>query len=297
MTTIIDDNAVAEEIRDGLAGAIDALDKADVKPGFATVLMSDDPASETYVSVKQRDCEEVGIEAFDYKPDPETPVDEPYSFVDDLSNDDEVHDTLVQMPTPDHVDDRTALRHIDPVRDVDDFHPEGVGCLIAGGVRFKPCTPHGVRKLLTVTGVETEGVGVVVVGRSDTVGKSVANLFIQKAEGSNATVTVCHPRTDDLIAKTREADIVVAAADVPELVIGDMLSEDVVVVDVNVNRVDADNKKGYEFVGNTEFDSAREKASIITPVPSGVGPTARAMLLWNTAKAAAKAEGVDVDLP
>jgi len=297
MTTIIDGNAVAEEIRDGLADAIDALDEAGVKPGLATVLMSDDAASETYVSMKQRDCEEVGIEAFDYELDPETPADELYSLVDDLNDDDEVHGILVQMPVPDHVDDRTVLRRIDPAKDVDGFHPENVGRLVAGDARFKPCTPHGVQKLLAAADVETEGADVVVVGRSDIVGKPMANLLIQKAEGGNATVTVCHSRTDDLAAKTREADIVVAAAGVPELVTGDMLSEGVVVIDVGVNRVDADNEKGYELVGDVEFDSAKEKASAITPVPGGVGPMTRAMLLWNTVKAAAEAEGVDVDLP
>ena len=297
MTTIIDGNAVAEEIRAGLTDAIDALEDAGVKPGLATVLMSDDPASETYVSMKQRDCEEVGIEAFDHHLDSDTPADELYSLVDDLNEDDDVHGILVQMPVPDHVDDRTVLRRIDPAKDVDGFHPENVGRLVAGDARFKPCTPHGIQKLLAATDVETEGADVVVVGRSDIVGKPMANLLIQKAEGGNATVTVCHSRTKDLAAKTRQADIVIAAVGVPELVTGDMLSEGAVVIDVGVNRVEADNEKGYELVGDVEFDSATEKASAITPVPGGVGPMTRAMLLWNTVKAAAEAEDVDVDLP
>ncbi|MFC7201970.1 bifunctional methylenetetrahydrofolate dehydrogenase/methenyltetrahydrofolate cyclohydrolase FolD [Haloferax namakaokahaiae] len=297
MTTIIDGNEVAEEIRAGLADAIDTLAAEGVTPGLATVLMSTDPASETYVAMKQRDCEEVGIEAFDYELDPDAPADELYSVVDDLNADDDVHGILVQMPVPDHVDDRAVLEQIDPAKDVDGFHPENVGRLVAGDARFKPCTPHGVQKLLESIEVDTEGKDVVVVGRSNIVGKPMANLLIQKAVGGNATVTVCHSRTEDLAAKTREADIVIAAVGVPELVTGDMLSEGAVVIDVGVNRVDADNEKGYELVGDVEYESAKEKASAITPVPGGVGPMTRAMLLWNTVKAAAEAADIDVDLP
>ncbi|AUV82381.1 bifunctional methylenetetrahydrofolate dehydrogenase/methenyltetrahydrofolate cyclohydrolase FolD [Salinigranum rubrum] len=297
MTDIIDGNAVASEVRDGLGDAIETLDDAGVTPGLATVLMSDDPASETYVSMKQRDCAEVGIEAFDYELDPDTPAAELYDLIDDLNADEDVHGILVQMPVPDHVDSREVLRSIDPAKDVDGFHPENVGRLVAGDARFKPCTPHGIQKLLDAAGVDPEGKEVVVVGRSDIVGKPMANLLIQKAPGGNATVTVCHSRTEDLSEHTRRADVVVAACGVPELVTGEMLSEGVVVVDVGVNRVDADTEKGYELVGDVEFESAEEQASAITPVPGGVGPMTRAMLLWNTVKAAAEAEGIDVTLP
>jgi methylenetetrahydrofolate dehydrogenase (NADP+)/methenyltetrahydrofolate cyclohydrolase len=297
MTDIIDGNAVASEVRDGLADAIETLTAAGVTPGLATVLMSDDPASETYVSMKQRDCAEVGIEAFDYELDPDTPAEELYDLIDELNGREEVHGILVQMPVPDHVDSRGVLRRIDPAKDVDGFHPENVGRLVAGDARFKPCTPHGIQKLLEATGVDPEGKEAVVVGRSDIVGKPMANLLVQKAPGGNATVTVCHSRTEDLAEHTRRADIVVAACGVPELVTGDMLSEGTVVVDVGVNRVEADSEKGYELVGDVEFESAKAKASAITPVPGGVGPMTRAMLLWNTVKAAAEAEDVDVTLP
>jgi methylenetetrahydrofolate dehydrogenase (NADP+)/methenyltetrahydrofolate cyclohydrolase len=297
MTDIIDGNAVAADVRDGLGDAIETLSEAGVTPGLATVLMSDDPASQTYVSMKQRDCAEVGIEAFDYDLDPETPAAELYDLVDDLNGSEEVHGILVQMPVPDHVDSRAVLRSIDPAKDVDGFHPENVGRLVAGDARFKPCTPHGVQKLLESAGVDPEGKHAVVVGRSDIVGKPMANLLVQKAAGGNATVTVCHSRTQDLAAHTRQADIVIAACGVPELVTGDMLSQGTVVVDVGVNRVDASNEKGYELVGDVEFESAKEVASAVTPVPGGVGPMTRAMLLWNTVKAAAEAEGVDVTLP
>ena len=297
MTSVIDGNAVAESVRDDLTDCIDSLEREGVTPGLATVLMSEDPASQTYVSMKQRDCEEVGIEAFDRELDPQTPADELYSLIDDLNADPEVHGILVQMPVPDHVEKREVLSRVDPAKDVDGFHPENVGRLVAGNPRFKPCTPHGIQKLLESEGVETEGADAVVVGRSDIVGKPMANLLIQKAAGGNATVTVCHSRTDDVAAKTREADIVIAAAGVPELVDGSMLSEGATVIDVGVNRVDADNDKGYELVGDVEYESAKEKAGAITPVPGGVGPMTRAMLLYNTVKAASLSEGVDVDLP
>jgi len=297
MTTIIDGNEVAGEVRDGLREAIETLTDADEKPGLATVLMSDDPASETYVSMKQRDCEEVGIESRHVEIDPEAPAEELYDTIDKLNDDDDVHGILVQMPVPDHVDTRRVLRSVDPAKDVDGFHPENVGRMVAGEARFKPCTPHGVQKLLESADVETEGAEAVVVGRSDIVGKPMANLLIQKAPLGNATTTVCHSRTRDLAGHTRAADIVIAAAGVPEFITGDMLTEGTTVIDVGVNRVDADTEKGYELVGDVEYESAKEVAEAITPVPGGVGPMTRAMLLWNTVKAASEQSGVDVDLP
>jgi methylenetetrahydrofolate dehydrogenase (NADP+)/methenyltetrahydrofolate cyclohydrolase len=297
MTDIIDGNAVASELRDGLGAAIDRLADAGETPTLATVLMSDDPASETYVSMKQDDCAEVGIEAVDIEIDPGAPAAELYETIDELNADDDVDGILVQMPVPDHVDGRTVLRRIDPEKDVDGFHPENVGRLVAGDPRYKPCTPHGIQKLLASAGVDPAGQDAVIVGRSDIVGKPMANLLLQKAAGGNATVTVCHSRTDDLAAKTREADILIAAAGVPEMIDGSMLSEGVVVVDVGVNRVDADTEKGYELVGDVDFDSAKAKASAITPVPGGVGPMTRAMLLYNTVKATSRRAGVEVALP
>jgi methylenetetrahydrofolate dehydrogenase (NADP+)/methenyltetrahydrofolate cyclohydrolase len=201
------------------------------------------------------------------------------------------------MPVPDHVDTRAVLRSIDPTKDVDGFHPENVGRLVAGDARFKPCTPHGVQKLLEAAGVDPEGKDAVVVGRSDIVGKPMANLLIQKAPGGNATTTVCHSRTADLGEKTRQADIVIAATGYPGLIDGSMISEGATVIDVGVNRVDADTAKGYELVGDVDFESAREKAGVITPVPGGVGPMTITMLLYNTVKAASIQADVPIDLP
>ncbi|WP_323190506.1 bifunctional methylenetetrahydrofolate dehydrogenase/methenyltetrahydrofolate cyclohydrolase [Halostella sp. PRR32] len=297
MTHVIDGNAVADDIRDDLSVAIDSLADAGVTPGLATVLMSDDGSSETYVKMKQRACEEVGIDGIHVEIDADAPAEELYETIDDLNDDPEVHGILVQMPVPDHVDTREVLRRVDPMKDVDGFHPENVGRLVAGDARFKPCTPHGIQRLLAAAGVDPEGKDAVVVGRSEIVGKPMANLLIQKADGGNATVTVCHSRTDDLAEKTRNADIVIAAAGVPEMIDGSMIGEGATVIDVGVNRVDADTDKGYELVGDVEFETAKEKASAITPVPGGVGPMTIAMLLYNTAKAAGLQEGVTVDLP
>ena len=296
MTEIIDGEAVAADVRDAVADEVARLSDAGVEPGLATVLMSDDPASETYVSMKQRDCEEVGIESFHVEIDADAPAEELYETIDDLNQRDDVHGVLVQLPLPDHVDKRTVLRRVAPEKDVDGFHPENVGRLVAGDARFKPCTPHGVQKLLEAYDVETEGADAVVVGRSDIVGKPMANLLIQKSPTGNATTTVCHSRTEDLEAKLAGADLVVAAAGLPEFVDGSMLKEGATVIDVGINRVDADTEKGYELVGDVDYESASEVAGAITPVPGGVGPMTRAMLLYNTVRAAGFQRDVDVNL-
>ena len=297
MTDVIDGEAVAAEVRSGIADCVDTLADAGVRPGLATVLMSDDPASETYVSMKQRDCEEVGIEGIHIDVDADAPATALFDTIDELNARTDVHGVLVQLPVPDHVDKRAVLRRIDPEKDVDGFHPENVGRLVAGDARYKPCTPHGIQKLLAAYNVDTEGADAVVVGRSDIVGKPMANLLIQKAPGGNATTTVCHSRTEDLEAKLAGADVVVAAAGVPEFVDGSMLKPGATVIDVGINRVDADTEKGYELVGDVDYDSASEVAGAITPVPGGVGPMTRAMLLYNTVKAASRRHGVDVTLP
>jgi methylenetetrahydrofolate dehydrogenase (NADP+)/methenyltetrahydrofolate cyclohydrolase len=297
MTDIIDGNAIADDITTGVASCVETLRDADVQPGLATVLMSDDGASETYVSMKQRTCEELGIEGYHHEIDPEAPAETLFDRIDDLNDDPDVHGILVQMPVPDHVEKRAVLERIDPTKDVDGFHPENVGKLVAGNARYKPCTPHGVQKILAAEGIETEGKDAVVIGRSDIVGKPMANLLIQYGDGGNATTTICHSRTDDLAAKTREADILIAAAGVPEMVDGDMIKVGATVIDVGINRVDADTEKGYELVGDVDFESAKQRAGAITPVPGGVGPLTIAMLMYNTVKAASLQSGVSVTLP
>jgi methylenetetrahydrofolate dehydrogenase (NADP+)/methenyltetrahydrofolate cyclohydrolase len=295
-TTIIDGEAVAADVREEVTAHVETLEAEGVTPGLATVLMSDDPASETYVSMKQRDCEEVGIESVHVEIDANAPAEELYDTIDDLNERDDVHGILVQLPVPDHVHKRSVLRQITPEKDVDGFHPENVGRLVAGDARFKPCTPHGVQKLLAAYDVETEGADAVVVGRSDIVGKPMANLLIQKGPVGNATTTVCHSRTTDLEGKLASADIVIAAAGIPEFIDGSMLKPGATVIDVGINRVDADTKKGYALVGDVDYDSAEAVAGAITPVPGGVGPMTRAMLLYNTVKAAGLQHDVAIDL-
>ena len=297
MTTVLDGNEIGDGIREDLRACLDTLDDHGVTPGLATVLMSEDPGSETYVRMKRRACEELGIESVHRELDADDRAEELYLELDELNGDQAVHGILVQLPLPDHVDERRVLRSIDPAKDVDGFHPENVGRLVGGDPRFKPCTPHGIQKLLEAADVETEGADAVVVGRSDIVGKPMANLLVQKAPGGNATTTVCHSRTKDLGEKTRQADIVIAAAGRPELIDGSMLSEGATVIDVGVNRVETDDGDDDELVGDVEFESAREKAGVITPVPGGVGPMTITMLLYNTVKAASLQSGVDVDLP
>jgi methylenetetrahydrofolate dehydrogenase (NADP+)/methenyltetrahydrofolate cyclohydrolase len=297
MTTIIDGNEIADRIRADVTACTEQLRDAGETPGLATVLMSDDGASETYVSMKQRACEEIGIEGSHYEIDPEEPAEVLFERIDELNDDPTVHGILVQMPVPEHVPKRLVLERIEPIKDVDGFHPENVGRLVSGNARYKPCTPHGIQKILAAEGIDTEGKDAVVVGRSDIVGKPMANLLIQYGDGGNATTTVCHSRTKNLAEKTRAADIVIAAAGVPGMIDGEMLSEGVTVIDVGVNRVDADNEKGYELVGDVDFESAREKASAITPVPGGVGPLTIAMLMYNTVKAASLQSGTEVELP
>jgi methylenetetrahydrofolate dehydrogenase (NADP+)/methenyltetrahydrofolate cyclohydrolase len=295
VTDIIDGDAVAAATRDDLAGAVETLADAGHRPTLATVLMSPDPASETYIAMKQDDCEELGIGARDIRLDTDASAGELFETIDDLNGDDSVDGVLVQSPVPDRVDYRDVIERIDPRKDVDGFHPENVGRLVAGYPRYKPCTPHGIQRMLAVTGVDTAGKHAVVIGRSRIVGKPMANLLFGRGPGGNATTTVCHSHTDDLAAKTRQADILVAAAGVPELVDGSMIQEGAVVVDVGINRVERDGES--QLVGDVEFESAREVAGAITPVPGGVGPMTRAMLLYNTTKAASYHSGVDADLP
>ncbi len=295
MATVIDGKAVAQDIRTGLTAAIDELENAGITPCLATVLMSNDPAAETYVSMKQDDCEEVGIETRDPEIDSEDSAEDLYALIDELNADPDVNGILVQLPLPEHVDKQAVIERIAPEKDVDGFHPENVGRLVGGSARFKPCTPHGVQKLLEAEGIETEGKHAVVVGRSNIVGKPMANLFIQRDAGGNATTTVCHSRTQDLEAQVREADILVAAAGVPEFIDGSMISEGTVVIDVGINSVKRDGED--VLVGDVEYESAKEKAAAITPVPGGVGPMTRAMLLYNTVKAAGLQNDIDVSLP
>jgi methylenetetrahydrofolate dehydrogenase (NADP+)/methenyltetrahydrofolate cyclohydrolase len=291
---VIDGEAVAEQVRGEVADAVERLEAAGVTPGLATVLMSDDPASETYVRMKQRDCAEVGIESRHVELDTDAPQSELLATIDDLNEDPAIHGILVQRPLTDSVDEPTALRHVDPEKDVDGFHPENVGRLVTGDPRFVPCTPLGVQRLLTEAGVEIPGSDVVIVGRSELVGKPLANLLLMRGERGDATVTVCHSRTEELARHVGRADVVVVAAGVPELVTDEMVTEGTVVIDVGINEVGEGEDR--ELVGDVAYEAAAETVDAITPVPGGVGPMTRAMLLRNTVVSAARTSGVDIDI-
>lgn len=291
---VIDGEAVAASVRESVTAAVDRLGDAGVTPGLATVLMSDDPASETYVRMKQRDCAEVGIESRHVEIDTDAPQSELFDTIDELNADPAIDGILIQRPLTEGIDEPAALRRVDPEKDVDGFHPENVGRLVTGDPRFVPCTPLGVQRLLTEAGIEIPGSDVVIVGRSELVGKPLANLLLGRGDDADATVTVCHSHTDDLAAHVARADVVVVAAGVPGLVTGEMLAEGSVVIDVGINAVGEGDDR--ELVGDVDYESASEVAGAITPVPGGVGPMTRAMLLRNTVTAAARQAGVELEL-
>ncbi len=285
---IIDGVAIARSIREEAARDTALLVERGVRPGLAVVLVGEDPASTVYVRSKGKACDEAGMHSVTVRLPASTSQAELVDAVAALNRDPLVHGILVQMPLPKHLDPDAVIRSIDPGKDVDGFHPVNVGKLLIGERDgFVPCTPAGIQEMLRRSNVETKGAECVIVGRSNIVGKPMAALLVQDFPGANATVTVCHSRTRDLRAHTMRADIVVAAAGRAGLVTGDMLKPGCVVIDVGMNRI-ADEKapRRYRLVGDVDFDSAREVASKITPVPGGVGPMTIAMLLSNTVKAA-----------
>ena len=290
---LIDGKEIAGEVRSEVASEVEELRDRGTVPGLAVFLLGDDPASKSYVRMKTRDCEEVGIDTRDFFLPAETSQDELESRIDEMNEDPSVHGILVQLPLPDHVDERAITERIDPARDVDGFHPVNVGRLAKGDAdAFRPATPAGIQEMLCRIDYDPEGERAVIVGRSNLVGRPMASLLLRKAAGGNATVTVAHSRTRDLGSVTREADLLIVAVGRPGTVDADMVSEGTVVVDVGVNRVDdPDREKGYRLVGDVAFDEVREKASWITPVPGGVGPMTRAMLLDNTVLAARRNAG------
>ena len=285
---IIDGTAMAREVRAEVAEGVSVLkESTGLTPGLAVVLVGDDPASAAYVRNKGRAATEAGIMARDVRLPAETSQDELLEKVAELNEDHRVHGMIVQLPLPSHVDEHVVTEAIDPRKDVDGLHPMNVGRLVAGRPRFVPATPAGVQQMLLRSGYDPEGRSVVVCGRSEIVGKPLSILLMQRLEGSNATVTVCHTRTRDLAKVTRQADILVAAVGSPLFVTGDMVRDGAVVIDVGINRVDApQRRRGYRLVGDVDFDAVSQKAAAITPVPGGVGPMTIAMLLDNTLRAA-----------
>ncbi len=286
MAQILDGNSLSQAVRDDVKTDVDAWTARGHRPPcLRVVLIGSNPASEAYVRGKERDAREAGIDSKTIRFDDDITESDLLSVVDDLNNDPDVDGLLVQLPLPDHIDDRKVINAIDPAKDVDGFHPENLGRLLIGSPSFIPATPFGIVEMLRRANLETEGMRAVIVGRSNIVGKPLAALLMQR--DANATVTVCHSRTKDLAAHTKEADLIVAAVGRAGFITADMVKDDAVVVDVGINRVDDDSReKGYRLVGDVDFEGVKEKASWITPVPGGVGLMTRAMLLKNTMNAA-----------
>jgi methylenetetrahydrofolate dehydrogenase (NADP+)/methenyltetrahydrofolate cyclohydrolase len=294
---LIDGKQIAADIRAEVAEEAAELIAQGVTPGLGVVLVGEDPASQVYVRMKTRACEEAGIHAKDVKPAADITQDELLAIVDDLNADPQIHGILVQLPLPKHLNEAEVTERILPEKDVDGFHPVNQGRMAQGDRdAFRPATPAGVQELIKRTGVDTMGKHVVIVGRSNIVGMPMSTILLQKEPGANATVTVAHSRTRDLPSITRQGEVLIVAVGVPEMVKGDMVREGAVVIDVGVNRVDdPSTERGYRLVGDVEFDAAAERASWITPVPGGVGPMTIAMLLKNTVRAARRTlEGATV---
>ena len=274
---IIDGKAIAAEVRAEVARETKTLTDRGITAGLATVLVGDDPASAVYVRSKRKACAEAGIKAWDHDLPASTPQKDLLDLLADLNADDAVHGILVQLPLPEHIDEQAVLEAVSPEKDADGFHPTNLGRLLAGNRLVAPATPAGIQELLIRSNVETSGAEVVVVGRSNIVGKPLAALMMQKGPGTNSTVTVCHTGTRDLAEHTRSADILVAAIGRAHAITGPMVKPEATVIDVGINRTDDG------LVGDVDFESAVEVASAITPVPGGVGPMTIAMLLRNTA--------------
>ena len=285
---LIDGTAIARAIRDEVRQKTAELTAAGVRPGLAVVLVGDDPASAVYVRSKGRATQEAGMHGVTIRLPASTSQEELLEHVDRLNGDDAIHGILVQSPLPKQIDEKSVVRRIRPDKDVDGFHPVNVGKLLIGEKDgFVSCTPAGVQELLVRSGVETRGKECVVVGRSNIVGKPMAALMVQAGAGADATVTVCHSRTRDLASHTRRADILIAAIGRAKFITAEMVKPGAVVVDVGINRVDDPAaKNGYRLCGDVDFDGVREVASLITPVPGGVGPMTIAMLLANTVRSA-----------
>lgn len=282
---IIDGFSIAADVRAKVATKTTELKAKGVNPCLAVILVGENPASVSYVTGKEKALKEVGMQDKSIRLKESTTEEELLRLIQDLNNDESVHGILVQLPLPRHINEDKVIMAINPVKDVDGFHPENVGNLVIGRKAFLPCTPHGIVVLLQTMGINTNGAHAVVVGRSNIVGKPVSLLLTRKEY--NATVTICHTGTKDLPSITRQADILIAAVGKPQVITRNMIKDGAAVIDVGVNRVpDASKKSGFKLVGDVDFENAKEVASFITPVPKGVGPMTIAMLMQNVLQAA-----------
>ena len=289
---LIKGTEIREEILKEIADEVKEIkEKHGTVPGLVTILVGENPASISYVTLKIKTANQLGFKEIQDSQDDDISEEDLLALVDKYNNDDSIHGILVQLPLPKHLDEKKVLNAIDPDKDVDGFHPVNVGRLMIGGaeVRFAPCTPAGIQEMIMRAGVETSGAEVVVVGRSNIVGKPIANMMLQKSDGANSTVTIVHTRTQDLAGHCKRADILIVAAGVPDLVKPEWIKPGACVIDVGVNRVgekisEKTGKKIAILKGDVDFDKAKEIAGSITPVPGGVGPMTVTMLMRNTLK-------------
>ena len=289
---LIKGKEIAAQIRQEISQQVEAL-KAEkgIIPGLVTILVGADPASESYVRAKQKTSHDLGFHSIQENRPADIAEVELLQLVQKYNEDDTIHGILVQLPLPKHINETKILYTIDPDKDVDGFHPVNVGRMVIGEPAFLPCTPSGIQQMLTRSGVQTEGAEVTIIGRSNIVGKPIANILLQKADGANATVTICHTRTKDLAEHARRADILIVAAGRAKAVTADMVKPGAVVIDVGVNEVGRTDAGKRILVGDVDFDAVKEVASAITPVPGGVGPMTITMLMLNTLQAAQRAAG------
>lgn len=286
---ILDGKTIAQDIRAELKTKTAELKNQGIVPGLGVLLVGDDPASRSYVTAKEKACEETGLYSREIKLPASASHKEILDVVKAFNADEQIDGVLVQLPLPDASMEQSVIEAIAPEKDVDGFHPVNVGRMMLGLPAFLPCTPHGVLQILKRSGIKTDGAHVVVIGRSNIVGRPLVNLLSQKSELGNATVTMCHTRTKNMKELTLQADIVVAAVGRPNTVTADMVKPGAVVIDVGVNRInDPSKKSGFRLAGDVDFDTVSEKASAITPVPGGVGPMTITMLLANTVESAAR---------
>jgi len=290
---IISGTDVAKEIREELKKEVATLkEKNGVIPGLVTILVGEDPASISYVTAKQKTSKDLGFYSIQDNQSKDISEDHLLKLIDRYNHDPKIHGILVQLPLPKHIDENKVLYALDPKKDVDGFHPVNVGKLMIGEADYLPCTPAGIQQLLIRSGVETKGAEVVVVGRSNIVGKPIANILLQKQKGANATVTICHTATRDTAFHTKRADILIVAVGKPKAITADMVKEGTVVIDVGVNRIGMTESGKALLCGDVDFEGVKGKASMITPVPGGVGPMTITMLMMNTVKAAKIAAGL-----
>ena len=283
---ILSGKDVSQSVYKSLLNRISILKDQNITPGLAVVIVGEDPASQVYVQSKTKKFKQLNLNTESFKLLDSTTEDELLNIIYDLNENDEFHGILVQLPLPRHIDTQQIIEAIDPKKDVDGFHPENAGLLSIGKPRFISCTPKGIMRILSHYNIDLKGKHIVVVGRSNIVGRPISILTSLKQKGANGTTTICHSGTPDISQFTKSADVIIVALGIPQFLTGEMLKDGAVVIDVGINRMDADNERGYKLVGDAHWESISSKISAATPVPGGVGPMTIAMLVENTVEAA-----------